>query len=72
MIKKINMFYDARRSFNNLHDIEQFSQIFSNIEQLICCIDQADQLLFLLKHLRKLSYGQLFGSIFNDSEHCSS
>ena len=45
---------------------ERFCEIFRNIERLICFINNEDQLLFLLKHLTKLTYMQVVGFSFYD------
>jgi hypothetical protein len=44
-----------RDSFDNSDELEEFCQIFSNLEQLGCSLRQTDDLLFLLNHLPKLS-----------------
>jgi hypothetical protein len=43
------------KSFDNAEKIKQFCKIFSNLEQLICHINQENDLLLLLIHLPKLS-----------------
>jgi hypothetical protein len=56
MIKNLKIWNSSKSSFNSSHETDQFCKIFSNIEQLMCRIQQLDSLLFLLKTLPKLSY----------------
>jgi hypothetical protein len=56
MIKNLSIWDSWETSFNIFYETKQFCKIFSNIEQLMCRIEQLDSLLFLLKRLRKLSY----------------
>ncbi|CAF1304528.1 unnamed protein product [Rotaria sordida] len=55
MIKKLDIYKYHSSSFKFHHQIENFCKIFSNIEQLKCNIDRANDLLYLLNHLPKLS-----------------
>jgi hypothetical protein len=55
MIKKLNIYKYNYCSFNDLKQLEKFCQIFSNIEQLICNIDQPKYILFLIYRLANLS-----------------
>jgi hypothetical protein len=55
MIKKLNIYKYNYCSFNDLKQLKKFCQIFSNIEQLICNIDQPKYILFLIYRLANLS-----------------
>jgi hypothetical protein len=55
MIKKLDIYKYGSSSFKFRYQLEDFCKIFSNIEQLKCNIDQANDLLFLLKHSPKLT-----------------
>ena len=55
MITKLATINHSHGLINDLCDLEQFCKIFSNLKQLACRLDQRDPLLFLLKHLPKLS-----------------
>jgi len=68
MIKKLNIYKFGQDSFNNLNEVEQFCKIFSNVEQLICNINQSNQLLILLNQLSKLSNITVFVTPSNNSE----
>ncbi len=48
---------------------EEFCRIFSNLEQLKCNVDQANDLLFLLSHLPKLSILKVYLWSINDHEY---
>ncbi|CAF1467757.1 unnamed protein product [Rotaria sordida] len=54
-LKELNIYKYCFSSFKFHYQIEDFYKIFLNIKQLKCNIDQTNDLLFLLKHLRKLS-----------------
>jgi hypothetical protein len=54
MIKRLHV-HDTSISFWKYVKLNQFCEIFSNLEDLKCCIDHEDNLLFLLEHLSKLS-----------------
>ncbi|CAF1567497.1 unnamed protein product [Didymodactylos carnosus] len=60
MIKILDIYMYPYDSFNSSGEIEQFCKILSNIEQLTCYINQKDHLVFLLKHLSKLSVMRIF------------
>jgi hypothetical protein len=55
MITKLDIYKFGLNSFNNPKEIEQFCEIFSNLEQLICNINQSDHFLILLNNSPKLS-----------------
>ena len=55
-IEKLEIYLEGEDLFSNSNRRNQFCKAFTNIQQLICKIDQPDSLLFLLKSLPKLSY----------------
>jgi hypothetical protein len=55
MIKKLNIYKYDYCSFNDLKELKKFCKIFSNIEQLICNINQPKHILFLIYRLANLS-----------------
>ena len=55
MIKKLDISYYFDTFFNSSHKMYQLCKSFSNVEQLVCKINDHDSLLFLIKHLPKLS-----------------
>ncbi|UJR19126.1 hypothetical protein I4U23_022256 [Adineta vaga] len=59
----------SRGSFQKFDELEEFSKIFVNLEQLHCSLDEAD-ILFLIKHLPKLEYinGDMVQRVFDDLE----
>jgi hypothetical protein len=61
-INKLNIVYCRHTSSFHSIDLNKFCEIFSNIEQLICTIDQSDAVLFLLKYLPKLSRMNIFST----------
>jgi hypothetical protein len=60
MIKNL----DIHKS-NSSFKIKQFCQIFSNIEQHTCYIDQPNDLFFVLRHLLKLTTMKFYVSSLN-------
>jgi hypothetical protein len=64
MITKLNVKEEPRCAMDDSCDLNKFSKTFSNLEQLICILDQLDSFLFLLKHLPKLSYINVFSFRF--------
>ncbi|CAF4409234.1 unnamed protein product, partial [Adineta steineri] len=68
MIKKLNIHKYGHNSFRNLNEVEQFCKIFSNLEQLICGMNQSDQLLVLLNQSLKLSSIKIFVTSTDNSE----
>jgi hypothetical protein len=56
MIKRLRLKQTCDSIFNNSETMNQFCQLFSNIEQLECIIDNFGVALLLLKYLSKLSY----------------
>jgi hypothetical protein len=68
MIKKMNIYKFGHDSFNNSNEVEQFCEIFSNIEQLICNINHIDQLAILLNQSPKLSSITVFLTPSDNSE----
>ncbi|CAF1308816.1 unnamed protein product [Rotaria sordida] len=69
MIKKLEIYKYHSSSFKFHHQIENFCKIFSNIEQLKCNIDQANDLLYLLNHLPKLSMLKAYLWQINDYDY---
>ncbi|CAF3636761.1 unnamed protein product [Rotaria sordida] len=69
MIKKLDIYKYHSSSFKFHHQIEDFCKIFSNIEQLKCNIDQANDLLYLLNHLPKLSMLKAYLWQINDYDY---
>ncbi|CAF1322766.1 unnamed protein product [Rotaria sordida] len=69
MIKKLDIYKYHSSSFKFHHQIENFCKIFSNIEQLKCNIDQANDLLYLLNHLPKLSMLKAYLWQINDYDY---
>ncbi|CAF1260329.1 unnamed protein product [Rotaria sp. Silwood1] len=69
MIKKLDIYKYQSSSFKFHHQIENFCKIFSNIEQLKCNIDQANDLLYLLNHLPKLSMLKAYLWKINDYDY---
>lgn len=55
-IKKLDLPY---ASFENSDQLEQFCKVFGNLEQLGCFSNQSD-ILFLIKHLHKLIYIEIY------------
>jgi hypothetical protein len=55
MIKKLNVYKYGQISFDNFNELKKFCRIFSNIEQIICNINQPKFILFLMYRLLKLS-----------------
>lgn len=68
MIKKLNIYKFGQNSFNSLNEMKQFCEIFANIEQLICNINQPEQLLILLNQSRRLSSITIFLTPSDKSE----
>jgi len=50
----MNIFEDRDNKFINSDQVNKFCKIFSHVEQLRCCINEIDVLLFILNHLPKL------------------
>jgi hypothetical protein len=67
-ITRLDIFRNPYNLFNGSDGLEQFCRIFSNLEQLICHINQDYDLLFLLIHLPKLSIMKIRLSISADRE----
>ena len=63
-ITKLNLTDSSDCSMDHLFDLKQFCEIFSNLEELRCNIDQYDSFLFLLKSLPKLSCITVFSLTF--------
>jgi len=53
MIKTLDIYKYASSSFKYRYQLEEFCEVFSNLEELKCNIDQAKDLLYLLNHLPK-------------------
>jgi hypothetical protein len=68
MIKKFTVPDTSFRSFKNLNELTKFCQMFSNLEQLTCKINQLDELLYLLNHLSKLSFLKVYVTLAGDSK----
>jgi hypothetical protein len=64
MITELNITDSRNSSMDDSCDLKQFCKIFSNLEQLSCNLDQLQSLLFLVKHLPKLSRITTFSFIF--------
>ncbi|CAF1494892.1 unnamed protein product [Adineta steineri] len=69
VIKKLDIYKYHSSSFKFHYQIEEFCKIFSNIEELKCNIDQQNDLLFLLKHLPKLSILKAYLWKINDHDY---
>jgi len=69
MIKQLNIYKHGRNSFNNSNEVEQLCELFSNLEQLTCNINQSDQFLILLNQPAKLSIIKIFITSSDNSEH---
>ena len=54
MIKKLNIYERSQPSFNNSDEIKKFCEIFSNIKQLRCYVNQSNDVFYLINHLSKL------------------
>ncbi|CAF3344920.1 unnamed protein product [Rotaria socialis] len=54
-IKKLDIYKYGFCSFKTHYQLEEFCKTFSNVEELKCNIDRMTDLLFLLKHLSKLT-----------------
>jgi len=67
-ITRLDIYRNPSNLFNESGGLEQFCKIFSNLEQLICHIDQDDDLLFLLIHLPNLSIIKIRLTISSDRE----
>jgi hypothetical protein len=67
-ITRLDIYRNPSNLFNESGGLEQFCKIFSNLEQLICHIDQDDDLLFLLIHLPNLSIMKIRLTISSDRE----
>jgi hypothetical protein len=66
MIKKLDFCKTWPCVFDNSDELTKFCQIFSNLEQLTCKINQLDELLYLLNHLTKLSFLKVYATCLND------
>ncbi|CAF0884466.1 unnamed protein product [Rotaria sordida] len=64
----MNIFEDRDNKFINSGQVNKFCKIFSNVEQLRCCINETDVLLFILNYLPKLKNLQVknFPYFFQD------
>jgi hypothetical protein len=54
LITRLDIHKYSYNGFNNSNEIEKFCRIFSNIEHLTCYINQLNDLVYLLIHLRNL------------------
>jgi hypothetical protein len=68
-ITSLDIYRNPYNLFNGSDGLEQFCKIFSNLEQLICHIDQDNDLLFLLIHLPNLSIMKIRLSISANRDH---
>ena len=64
MIKRLDISQLYSTLEINSCNLDKFCNVFSEIEQLACKIDQIDSLLFLLKHLPQLLRLNLYSSVF--------
>ena len=55
MIRKLDVLQYGQSSFKNEEDMKKFCDIFSNMEQLVCCINEPNDILVLLDRLVRLS-----------------
>lgn len=67
MIKKLDIYKPHSSSFKYHHQINDFCQTFSNLQQLRCNIDQTKDLLYLLHHLPELI--NLQGYLWKINDH---
>jgi hypothetical protein len=67
-IKKLDIYRHDYSLFVNSHIIEQFCQVFSNLEQLKCIIGHPNDLLVLLTRLSKLSSIKALMNLVGDPE----
>ncbi len=72
MIKKLDIYKYGSSSFKDRYQLERFAKIFSNLEQFKCNIDQANDLIFLLKHLPKLTNLNAYLWKMNDHDYFQS
>jgi hypothetical protein len=64
IITKLNITEKPCGEIDKRCNLKKFCQTFTNLEQLICKLDQQDSFLFLLQNLPKLSYINIFSSSF--------
>lgn len=67
-IRKIDVYKNDQNTFQNTQETEQFCELFPNINELICGINQSDQLLTLLNHSSNLSIMTVFFTSANNLE----
>ena len=60
MIVRLNIMDERGDAMDDSIDLNKFCKTFSNLERLICQLDQCNAFLFLLKHLSKLTYINVF------------
>jgi hypothetical protein len=68
-IKKLNLYKHGQISFDNLNELKKFCRIFSNIEQIICNINQPKHILFLMYRLLKLSTLHVYLSALENRQY---
>ncbi|CAM4822986.1 unnamed protein product [Rotaria magnacalcarata] len=68
-IKKLDIYKYGSCSFKTHYQLEKFCKIFSNVEELKCNIDRMTDLLFLLKHLSKLTNLKAYLWSVNDYDY---
>ena len=67
-IRTMNIYKVGQNSFQHSMETEQFCELFPDLDELICVVDQSDQLLTLLSRLSKLSTMTVFLTSSNDLE----
>jgi hypothetical protein len=72
MIKKLDIYKYGSPSFKSRYQLERFAKIFSNLEQFKCNIDHANDLIFLINHLPKLTNLNAYIWKLNDHDYFQS
>jgi hypothetical protein len=60
MIKKLDLHFGDPYLHSTSSNLINFCKIFSNLEHLVCTVNEYDAVLYLLDHLSKLSFLEVY------------